>query len=44
MDEAFVDFAAKISPVHYRTSFQTSDQTMDYQIYLYHPPKSDLQI
>lgn len=29
LDEAPVDFAAKILPFHYKTFFQTFDQTMD---------------
>jgi len=44
LDEAHVDFTAKISPFHYMTSFQSFDQTMDKQIYFLHPSKSNLQI
>lgn len=29
LDEAAVDFAAKISPFHSKTFFQTSDRSMD---------------
>lgn len=37
LDEAAVNFAAKISPFYSKTFFQTSDQSMNWQIYFPHP-------